>query len=210
MLRASCAGSLTGIVSGMGAQGILRSSVGAALACLFYLFGQTSASSDETAVRAKEGLSWSNVAFHAELEGTNPALLKATSDKWAAEEQQLITNGFRDIPCLRQFTALFPKNVHFRSFSLEKPQLWTLQTGLYDRYMLRMEVLFTVDSTWTNIVNYEPPSVNLITYDDNPPNNRGFSEGRVVSRRLLSSSDWDRLVAARGDITALGFLARDQ
>jgi len=162
---------------------------------------------DETAARGLEGFSWSNVLFFSELERTNPALLRSMSETWAPQEHQIVADGYRKIPYLREFTDLFPTNIEFRLFSLKKPQLWVIQTGLYGRYLLRMEVLFKVDSTWTNIVSFESPSMHLITYDDHPPSDRGFSEGRAFSERNFTASDWTNLVAAKGDLAALGFKA---
>lgn len=192
-------------------QRILLMSLGALISGVV-LLRSTVALGDETATRfreATERFSWSNVVFYSELERTNPAMLRTMTTKWSTQEHRMVVNGYRKIPYLRQFTTLFPTNVDSRYFSPEpvKPHLWTMQTGLYGRYLLRMEVLFKVDSSWTNIVSYEPPSFFLITYDDHPPSSRGVSEGREFSRRTLTALDWTKLVTAGGDLAAIGFNA---
>ena len=166
--------------------------------------------SDETGIRSRaeairsSGNLTSNLIYLSYLERTNPALLRARNARWEARERAVVRNGYRTIPYAREFTTLFPTNIDFRDYGSEptNTHLWTMQTGLYGRHILRLEVLFSMDATWTNITTYEPPSFEVITYDDHWPNSRGPWE---LSRRAFTSGDWTNLVSARGDLSAIGF-----
>ena len=170
------------------------------------LLGLFILTSEEIQAGAADRFSISNVMFFMELERTNPAMLKLMNEKWSAQEHRMVVNGRRTIACLRQFTTLFPTNIQFFVYSTEAmgPHIWTLQTGLYGRYLLRMQVWFKVDATGTNLLSYDPPTLLLSVYDDAPPSTRGLSEGRVFRERTLPASDWTKLVAARGDLAAIG------
>jgi hypothetical protein len=181
---------------------ILAGSIAAVVVCV----STTSMLSDETANRIREDHAnfESNLFYCYQLERTNPAMLKTSGEKAAAQEHNLVMNGYRTIPYLGQFVVLFPTNVAFRFFSRQpaKPHLWTMQTGLFGRHLLRMEVLFTVDATQTNVVSYEPPSFSMVTFDEHWPNSRGPNE---LSRQAFTAADWTNLVSARGDLRTIGF-----
>ncbi len=158
---------------------------------------------------AADRFSISNMMFFMELERTNPAMLNAMNEEWGAQERRMVVNGRRTIACLRQFETLFPINTEFFVYSSEPtgPHVWTLQTGLHGRYMLRMQVRFKLDVTGTNVLSYDPPTLLLSVYDDTPPSTRGLSEGRVFSERTLPASDWTKVMAASGDLAAIGLNA---
>jgi len=64
----------------------------------------------------------------------------------------MLVNGRLTILYLRDFESLFTNSVEFRHYSSEPsgPHLWSCQVGLYCRYLLRMQVPFAVDASWTN------------------------------------------------------------
>jgi hypothetical protein len=164
---------------------------------------------EAAAAAGTNGFSLSNVMFFFELRRTNPAMLEGMNKKWAVLEDDLLVNGHRMIPYLFEFATLFPTNIEFREYSTGQAEryLWNMQTGLYGRYLLRMQVRFRVDDTRTNIVSYDPPELFLSTYDDQPPSTRDYSKGCVLSERTFAASDWTRLLRAGGDLRAIGFKA---
>jgi hypothetical protein len=166
--------------------------IAAAITCLT----ATSILSDETSNRLfQQRLYFQSYLYYPER--TNPAT-------WSAREHDVIMNGYRTIPFIGQFVTLFPTNMVYRFFAHEatNAHLWTMQTGLYGRHVLRMEVLFKLDTTWTNISSYEPPSFSIITWDDHWPHNE---RPVVLSRRSFTATDWTNLVSARGNLGAIGF-----
>ena len=98
---------------------------------------------------------------------------------------------------------VYPTNEdYFRESATQR--VWTIQTGLYGRCQLRMNILFDVDSTGTNVVSYRAPTLLLIECRDSPPweHVHPYPE---LSRRSFTASDWTNLVRAGGDISVLGF-----
>ena len=148
----------------------------------------------------------SNLACHFALERTNPALAKALAEKGRSQERRLEVNAHRTITFLQDFSVVYPSNIDYSDYTGQSAtqRVWSIQTGLYGRCELRMNVPFVVDSTETNIVRYDAPTLLLITCGD-PPSKHFHSLYPELSRRSFTASDWTNLVRAGGDLSALGF-----
>jgi hypothetical protein len=148
----------------------------------------------------------SNLAYHFALERTNPALAKALAEKGEAQERRLEVNAHRTITFLQDFSMVYPTHINYWDYTGQSAtkRVWSMQTGLYGRCELRMNVPFVVDSTETNIVSYGEPTLVLITCDDPPPGHF-HSLYPELSRCSFTASDWTNLVRAGGDLSVLGF-----
>jgi hypothetical protein len=143
---------------------------------------------------------WKRVSLSREMERTNPAMLKEMEVAWGAAQRRLTSNLWSRIPRVREFGGLFTNRVQQFTFSDqgEKPHLLIVQTGLYDRYILRMRVPFRVDDTWTNVVSYEGP--NFVILEWLGPGNPHY----IGCQRL--EAEWTRLVASDGDFSSVGMV----
>ena len=143
---------------------------------------------------------WRRVTLSHEMERTNPAMLKAQEVAWSATEQRLTSNLWSRIERVREFGMLFTNRVQQFTYSeqAEQPHLWIVQTGLYDRYILRMRVPFRVDYTWTNVVSYEEP--NFVILEWLGPGNPHY----IGCQRL--QAEWKRFVASLGDFSSVGMI----
>ncbi len=150
----------------------------------------------------------SNLVSFFALERTNPALAKDVIEKNRLKERLLEINAHRTITYLQDFGWVFPTNIDYWHYSWQAAgqRVWSIQTGLYGRCLLQMNVAFEVDSTLTNIASYTPPSLRLITYADPAPGRKDFCTGYdELSRSNFMASDWTNLVRLGGDLSALGF-----
>jgi hypothetical protein len=139
---------------------------------------------------------------------TNAAPIKDYGDEWDARELRLIENAYRAIPSLREFANLFPTNVDYTDVEVMRPpkgpperHRWTIETCLYGRHVLRMQVPFEADSTLTNVLSHDPPTVTLLTFDVIP----GSTDPIPMGRFTLSASQWETLVATKGNLASIGF-----
>jgi hypothetical protein len=143
---------------------------------------------------------------HLQLMQTNPLLAKAMEKEHRDQEIRLETNAHRTISYLEDFSVLYPTNCDYWNYSGRSAtqRVWSIQTGVYGRCQLRMNVPFVTDSTETNIVSFDPPTLLLITFGDAPAGHfhRLYSE---LSRRAFPAFDWTNLVRARGDVSVLGY-----
>jgi hypothetical protein len=148
----------------------------------------------------------SNLAYYFALDRTNPALAKALAQKREAQERLLKVNAHRAITFLQDFSILYPAHINYWDYTGQSAakRVWSMQTGLYGRCELRMNVPFVVDSTETNIVSYGAPTLVLITCGDPPPGHF-HSLYPELSRRTFTASEWTNLVRAGGDLSVLGF-----
>ncbi len=150
----------------------------------------------------------SNLVSYLHLERTNPALAKVVAEQRVLERRLLEVNAHHAITYLQDFGFLFPTNTDYWHYSWKRPgeRLWTIQTGLYGRCLLQMNVPFEVDSTQTNILKWDPPTLLLIAYADPPPDRKDFCRGyEELSRRTFTISDWTNLVRAGGDLSVLSY-----
>jgi hypothetical protein len=148
---------------------------------------------------AQEYFSLSNALFFTALERSNPAMYEAVAKMWHTREELMLANGRRTIPYLREFNALFTNNIEFRLYSSEAtgPHRWNWQTGLDGHYLLRMEMSFRVDATWTNVLSYEQPKFYLMEYNE---------RGRFGCYPLDSFGvpKWTNFLASGGNLSAIG------
>jgi hypothetical protein len=144
---------------------------------------------------------WRKVRLAAELERTNPAMVKAMEQNFAAQERRLTSNLWSRIERVREFGMLFTNRVQQFIYSdqEDKPHLCTVQTGLYDRYILRMHVPFKVDNTWTNVVSHEGP--NFVMLEWLGP---GGIQHYIGCQSL--QAEWKRFVASGGDFSSVGLV----
>jgi hypothetical protein len=149
--------------------------------------------------KAASTFSMSNFVFYSELERTNPAILKARAKEWQIKEQRMLVNGFQTIPYLREFQDVFTNCIEFRDYSPnpDDQQLWNWQIGLHGRYLLRMQIPFKVDATWTNVLSFEEPKFYVMEWHD--IGRFGFYE-----IRKFGVPEWKRLAASAGDLSAVG------
>ena len=128
--------------------------------------------------------------------------------EWDAAERRLVQSAFQRVPYLREFASQFPTNVQFTDLDLKaapkgesEQHQWTIQTGLYGRHLLRMEIPFRIDRMRTNVLGFDQPRIALITFDKVPER----SWPLPLSQMRLAESDWKKLVASRGDLAAISF-----
>jgi hypothetical protein len=105
-----------------------------------------------------------------------------------------------------EFNQLFPNAVNGISYYtgvVGNPQ-WNSKAHLFRRYVLKMQLNITLDSTRTKIVSTGPPSLYL--YEFTAITFRSNGTPKIQGRQLatLSSDNWRRLFAAHGDFQTLG------
>jgi hypothetical protein len=110
------------------------------------------------------------------------------------------------IPFVGEFDRLYPGAVHSISYytGTAGPPTWYSKVGLHGRYVLYVECPIEFDWTRFRITGYGKPTFWLSEVAEFAP----LGDGRVQITYLLHRSyelaDWRKLVAAGGDLAALG------
>ncbi len=130
---------------------------------------------------------------------TNLRTLEGFGWKFRPLQQPLLANGHRTLHYVEDFNTLY---TNAREFCLLGPEplgtnAWVIQTSFHRRYILRMVTPFTLDTSWTNILSYDPPIFKLLEWREK----RRFGFYAVCS---FGATNWPKLVASGGDLSVIG------
>lgn len=127
--------------------------------------------------------------------------------------RKAVESGRLKIQPVQEMEAMFPAQVqNFIGHTPGTLPRWNSEVLLYDRYILKMQVPIRVNGSFSEVIEMtEEPKFYLwevVVIEE-------FSNGQLVSsfgdNRTLGLNEWNTLVAADGDFSAIGIeLKKDQ
>lgn len=121
------------------------------------------------------------------------------------------SNAITSDPYISAFDRLFPDSEHFTSYytGVYGQPRWNSETLLHGRYEFRMSFDIDIDRLGTKVTPIEPPVFSI-----NPRRHVQLREGGSKSISYepdggldFGPAEWELLVAADGDLTAIGMQA---
>lgn len=118
-----------------------------------------------------------------------------------------IAGGKKSIPIVTEFHRLFADSVSSISYYTGEygdPE-WNSKAGLYERYILTMQLKIELDDTRTRIIKFEEPRFHLVEIESVSHQPNGTTGIKYGARQVrFSIAEWQKLVENDGDFSSIG------
>jgi len=139
----------------------------------------------------------------------DPAFIDASEiDRNHGNMMKAIENGTRTLSWARDFDRTFPGSEHHISYYMggAGPRTWRSAVGIDGRYILRMDLPIDLDASGTQVSSQETPIFELSEVREILPLPDG---GKEITKDpdgfvTFGPPEWAKLVAAHGDLSAIG------
>ena len=135
----------------------------------------------------------------------------ATIQKVQSDYDAALSDATNSIPFAADFVRFVPVTQRFFSYYIggAGPSQFCMKGCMYDRYQFTMVVPVTFDDKRRKIKTFGEPEFLLqevTSVVPNPPGEGGVSVSwNTDCQRRFGSSDWQRIVNAGGDFSAIGY-----
>ena len=130
----------------------------------------------------------------------------AIGDFGMGHYEEAISSAKESVPAVREFTDLFPESIHLITYyngRMGKPT-WTSTVGLHGRYVLHMQFQVKFNRAGTRIESYTSPQFYLEEVESLSIDKMSESITPGEIDMSFGTVDWDKIVKAKGDLSALG------